>query len=84
MTNAVSDAPAGGACCDDAVAQGDAPAQHPAGASFFAEIAFMIGFKYVPYGMFDGEARLRLWLCLSPFACYFPLVRVWLSRRRHA
>jgi hypothetical protein len=53
-------------------------------ASFFAEVAFMVAFKYVPYKAFDGEARLRLWLSLLPLACYFPLIPAWLWRRRHA
>jgi hypothetical protein len=50
-------------------------------ASFFAEVAFMVAFKHVPYEAFDGTARLRLWLCLFPFACYFPLLPAWLWRR---
>lgn len=53
-------------------------------ASFFAEIAFMVVFRHVPYEAFDGTARLRLWLSLFPFACYFPLVPAWLWRRWHA
>ena len=52
-------------------------------ASFFAEVAFMVAFKHVPYEAFDGAARLRLWLCLFPFACYFPLLPAWLWRRTH-
>ncbi len=52
-------------------------------ASFCAEVAFMVAFKYVPYKAFDGEARLRLWLSLFPFACYFPLLPAWLWRRTH-
>lgn len=52
-------------------------------ASFFAEVVFMLAFKYVPYGMFAGTARLRLWLCMFPLACYFPLLPAWAWRRRH-
>lgn len=52
-------------------------------ASFLSEIAFMLAFMSVPHGMFDGEARLRLWLSLFPVACYFPLVPAWVWRRRH-
>jgi hypothetical protein len=50
-------------------------------ASFFAEVAFIVAFKHVPYEAFDGTARLRLWLCLFPFACYFPLFPAWVWRR---
>jgi len=28
--------------------------------------------------------NLSQFLCLFPFACYFPLLRAWLWRRRHA
>ena len=51
--------------------------------SFLCEIAFLIAFRRVPYAMFDGTARLRLWFALFPLACYFPLVPTWLWRRRH-
>ena len=52
-------------------------------ASFFAEVAFMVAFKHVPYEAFDGTARLRLWFALFPLACYFPLLPAWLWRQRH-
>lgn len=51
--------------------------------SFFAEVAFMVAFKHVPYEVFDGTARLRLWFALFPLACYFPLLPAWLWRRMH-
>lgn len=51
--------------------------------SFFAEVAFIVAFKHVPYGAFDGTARLRLWFALFPLACYFPLLPAWVWRRRH-
>jgi hypothetical protein len=40
-------------------------------------------FRRVPYAMFDGAARLRLWFVLFPLACYFPLFAAWFWRRRH-
>jgi len=51
--------------------------------SFLCEIAFLMAFRRVPYAMFDGTARLRLWFALFPLACYFPLVPAWLWRRTH-
>jgi hypothetical protein len=51
--------------------------------SFLSEVAFMLAFKHVPFEAFDGTARLRLWLCLFPLACYFPLLPAWVWRRRH-
>jgi len=52
--------------------------------SFLCEIAFLIAFRRVPYAMFDGTARLRLWFTLFPVACYFPLFATWVWRRKHA
>ena len=51
--------------------------------SFLSEIAFLIAFRRVPYAMFDGTARLRLWFAVFPLACYFPLFATWVWRRRH-
>jgi hypothetical protein len=51
--------------------------------SFLCEIAFLIAFRCVPYVMFDGTARLRLWFAVFPFACYFPLFATWVWRRTH-
>lgn len=49
--------------------------------SYLCEIAFLIAFRRVPYTVFDGTARLRLWFALFPLACYFPLFATWVWRR---
>jgi len=43
----------------------------------------MIAFRRVSYAMFDGTARLRLWLALFPIACYAPPLAGWAWRRLH-
>ncbi len=49
--------------------------------SFFCEILFMIAFKYVPFEMFDGAARLKLWFVMFPFAAFAPVLLLLLKRR---
>lgn len=52
--------------------------------SFFCEMASLIVFRRVPYAIFDGTARLRLWFALFPLACHSRLFATWVWRRRHA
>jgi hypothetical protein len=51
--------------------------------SFACEILFMLAFRAVAWQS-SVEARLRLWLCLFPFASHAPLLPAWLWRRFYA
>jgi hypothetical protein len=48
--------------------------------SFLCEVAFAVAFRAVAWQS-SVKARLRLWLCLFPFASHAPLLPAWLWRR---
>jgi hypothetical protein len=51
--------------------------------SFLFEILFLIAFKHVPFEMFDGAARFRLWFALFPFAAFLPVILLLLKRQNY-
>jgi len=48
--------------------------------SVACEILFVYMFRRLPYGLFDGAARFRLWFALFPFAAFAPVILLFLWR----